>query len=208
MALTPSEILRIRLELGYNGLTLSALPYAFDGITAIFDQVLTPYLQSGLLTTSSTAVVAVGVGNPPADATLTLASVVGLSVMDRMVIDVDTAQETAHISNIVGSTITLALQNAHTPPYAVNQEGAEAVVRDRLNQCIAISARIGRASSRAGVKKADEVEFFAGTGSQRGVIGDLLYLQQHWRTELATACGCGPNINANAGGGGSSLINV
>jgi len=205
LALLASEVTRIKIELGYNGLTLSALPYAFDGITAIFDQVLLPYLQAGLLTTSSTDVVA---ATSPTPVALTLASVTGLAVGDRMIVDVDAAQETAHISGIAGNAVTLALQNAHTHPYQVNQEGAEAVVRERLNQCIAISARIARAGSRAGVKKADEVEFFASNGSQRGVIDDLRTLQAHWRTELATACGCGPNINAGYGGGGSVLVNV
>lgn len=206
MALLTSELWRLKIELGYNGLTLSALPYAFDGITAIFDQVVVPYLESGTLTTSTTVVTAQAA---PTNATLTLASVVGISLGDRLIVDVDTSQEAAHVSAIVGSAVTLALQFAHGTAgaqYQVNQEGAESIVRYRLNQCISIADRIARSANRAGVKKADEVEFFSSGNGQKGVVDDLLRLQAYWRTELATACGCGPNLNPAYGGGGYTCL--
>ena len=42
-ALTHPQLEQAKIELGYNGLTLSALPYALDGVTQIFEQIVGPY---------------------------------------------------------------------------------------------------------------------------------------------------------------------
>jgi hypothetical protein len=206
MSLLTSEVQRIKIELGYNGLTLSALPYAFDGITSIFEQILQQYLQAGELNASSTAITA---STTPTLATLNLSTTpTAMQVNNRIVVDQGAAQEFAYVKTVVPSTgvITCMLQGAHTGSYPVTVEGSESTVRYYLGQCISIADRIGRAANRAGVKKADEIEFFASKGNQRGVIDDLLHLQRYWRTELATACGVGPQLRP--GGGGAYLVSA
>jgi hypothetical protein len=187
MALLMSELQRAKIELGYNALTLSALPYAADGVTEIFEQVVQPYLQAGELNHSSTAVVA---SASPAVVTLTLNTTpTAILVGDRLIVDQDWSQEAAHVQAVTTSTVSLALHKAHSGTYPVTVEGGEAIVRYYLTQCIQIAERISRSATRAGIKRADEVEFFPSTSEQKGVVDDLLRLQRYWRSELAVAIG-------------------
>lgn len=202
MALLTSELQRIKVELGYNALTLSALPYAQDGVTEIFEQVVRPYLQAGELNHSSTAVVA---SSAPAVVTLTvLTTPTAIAVGDRVVVDQDTSQEAAHVQSVTSSTVSIALVKAHSGTYPITVEGGESIVRQFLNECIAISYRISRASTRAGIKRADEVEFFPATTTQRGVLDDLIRLQAYWRNELARAIGVANLRDQGFGSGGGS----
>jgi hypothetical protein len=209
VALLQSELARLKTELGYNALTLSALPYAADGITQLFEQVVQPYLQAGELNHSSTAVVAPSSG-APAVVTLTLLTTPTAIVQgDRLIVDQDGFQEAAHVQNVTLTTVTLALSKAHAGTYPVTVEGGEAIVRYYLGQCIAIADRIVRAAGRAGVKKADEVEFFPSMSNQRGAIDDLIHLQRYWRQELASAVGVAnlrDGRGASGGGGGTQLL--
>jgi hypothetical protein len=199
--LLTSEIQRIKIELGFNALTLSALPYAFDGVTQIFEQVVQQYLQGGALTYSSTAVTA---ATTPTIVSLTVTSATGISVGDRVVVDQDLAQEYSHVSVIAGSTISVALTNAHAGTYPVTVEGGESIVRRYLRECIAIQDKISKVSGRVGVKRVNEIEFFAQTGDQAGVRAELLDLQRYWRNELAAAIGV-PNLREEARGAGQLL---
>jgi hypothetical protein len=194
--LLASELARLKVELGYNALTLSALPYAFDGITAIFEQVVQPYLEGGTLTSSTTTITS---QTAPTPATLTLATVVGVNVGDRLVVDQDLPQEFGHVQSISGSTVTLLLQGAHSGTYPVTVEGGESIARGYLRECILIAHRISRFGARAGVAKADEVEFFATTEKQMGGRGELMALQRYWRNELATCLGV-ENLRESASG--------
>ena len=164
--LLQSELSRVMQELGYSGLTLSALPYAFDGITQIFLQVLQPYIQQGNLTTASTTVMA------NANPTLTTITVASLSsnptsgpttmvVGDTLIVDQGIYQERSYIQAITGNNIQCLLQNPHTGIYPVTVEGGESIVRDRLRDCVNIQLQISGIAPQLGVKKTDEVEFFA-----------------------------------------------
>jgi hypothetical protein len=192
-----SEAQRVMNELGYSGLTLSALPYAFDGVTQIFLQVLQPYIQQGNLTTSSTVVPAT---STPQLATLVVPNISSnptsgpttMAVGDILIVDQDLAQERSHIQTITGTgpySITCLLQNMHVGTYPVTVEGGESLVRLYLRECIYIQQRISASQGRFGVKKADEVEFFATTSQQIGTRGELLAMQSYWRDELAVVCG-------------------
>lgn len=203
--LLTSELARLKDECGYNNLTISALPYTIDGVTQLFEQVVQPFMQGGTLTSCTTTVTA---SLNPANVTLVLGTNVGISVGDRLVVDQDIPQEYTHVQTVLGDgvTITCALQNAHSGSYPVCVEGGEAIVRQKLRECILIQQRISRAGGRAGVKKVDEIEFFAATTEQRGVVDELLGLQRYWRQELCDTLGV-PNLRAAAAGQGQILEN-
>lgn len=205
MSLLNSEVSRIKTELGFNELSLSALPYAIDGITQLFTQVVQPYLNAGELNHSSTAL---AVQSTPTLVTLTLNGPVPTAMLvgDRIVVDQDSFQEFAHATAVTSNTVTLALQNAHNGTFPLTVEGGESTARYCLRQCISIADRIGRAASRAGVQKADEVTFFASTATQNGVIDDLIKLQRHWRNELASALGVANLREGRKGGGGAGAL--
>lgn len=200
-------------ELGYSGLTLSALPYAFDGVTQIFLQVLQPYIQQGNLTTSSTPVTA------NANPTLTAITVASLTsnptsgpttmvVGDVLIVDQGIYQERSYIETITGNVIGCMLQNPHVGTYPVTVESGESLVRACLRECVLIAQRISNVSAQVGIKKADEVEFYASTTTQRSAREELLALQKYWRDELGVVCGL-DNLRSRrpASSGGSMMTN-
>jgi hypothetical protein len=210
MALTNSEVARIKAELGYNVLAVGAEPYI--GITAMFDQVIQPYTTSGLATTSATPVTA---ASTPTPQSLTLGSVAGLAAGDVLVVDVDSRQERATIQSITGLSVTLQLSFAHSGTYPVIQEGGESIIREILRELARLGSGMGSKqsaistlSSRAGIKKVDEVEFFGG-GSSVGAQGldpvtQILKLREYWRDELASVLGI-PRMNVGKNSGGSEI---
>lgn len=185
MALLDSEVARIKYELGYNVLNISAEPYI--GVARVFELVIQPNVLAGATTTSSTAVTAVNAGDPPAPVALTLASAIGFAAGDRVVIDVDDRQETPMVQSVSGSTITVLLSLAHTGTYPVTVERGESVVREHLRYLRDIGKRIGEQMPvQAGVSKADDVDIAVGLD---GPISELKKLQAYWRDELASALG-------------------
>lgn len=211
MALLQSELDLIRFELGWNELTTGAEP--FIGITALFDRVVAPYLRAGLITSSSTSVTA---ATTPTQVNLTLAAVSGTNTQgdavsvhagDRLVIDVDSAQEIATVESISGSVVTLLLSNAHAGTYPVTVEGGESIVRGILRNCRAVGVKIASAMTRAGLKKVDEIEFFASSTGGSTVFSDLVGQQRYWRSELYRAL-FGIGDRSLVGGGSGGLISV
>lgn len=211
MALTQSELQRIRFELGYPNLDTAAEPYI--GIAAFFTQVLQPYLLSGASTTSETTVEAAGTPTPTV---IELASVEGISTGDLLVVDVDARQERATIQHLDGTNATLQLSLAHTGTYPVTVEGAESIIRDILRELrLLTSGMNGQASTlasfraRAGIKAVTgEVEFFGGgqTLASQGIdpLTQINQLREFWRDELATAIGI-PRLNAPQANGGGNV---
>lgn len=187
MALLTSELWRIRAELGYPTITIGAMPYI--DIVSIFEQVILPYTQAGAITTSVTAVVA---ASPASLVTLTLGSSTGFAQQDRVWVDIDDAQEDAHVRSISGNTITLFLAKAHgaTGGYPVTVDGGEAIVRDLLDKIRNVANKQESAATRAGLKKVDEIEFFGSTISGGSTVFDDLSAQrEYWRKELASTLG-------------------
>lgn len=195
MALLDSEIARCKYELGYNVLTVGADPYI--GVARVFELVIQPNLLAGATTTSATVVTAVAAGALPSPVTLTLASVSGISVGDRVVVDVDSRQESATVQNIVGSTITVLLAKAHTGTYSITVERGESIVREILGRLRDIADKLGTSViQQVGIKKVDEIEFFG--GNVYGVRREMQRMQEFWRNELASALGvC--NLRAGIG---------
>lgn len=183
MSLTDNELSRIKAELGYNVLEVGALPYI--GHSELFDQVIQPYLATGTNTTSATSVTAATTATP---ATLTLASATGFTSLARVVVDVDEREEIVTVQAVSGSTITALFKKAHGGTYPVIIEGAESIVRDILRQIRGVQAQITAASSTAGIKRVDVIEFF-GLTTQTSQISSLRGLLMYWRDYLASVLG-------------------
>jgi hypothetical protein len=183
MALTTSDVERIRVELGYNALEVGAEPYV--GVVAIFSQVIQVYLNSGASTTSATVVVA---ATTPTPVTITLASDTGFAAGNRVVVDVDDRQEVVTVQSLAAPAITALLSKAHTGTYPVSVEGGETIVRRILDKIRMVDdAQSDAMLSAAGVKKVDEIEFYDKSG---GSITEVLSAQrEYWRQELADALG-------------------
>lgn len=199
MALTTAEVARCKYELGYNVLAVGAEP--FIGVSVMFDQVIAPFIQAGAITTSSTVVTA---ASPAAVVAITLALATGFTSGDRVIIDVEDAQEITTIRSLSGSAMSVFLAKAHPAGYPVTVEGGEAIVREILGQLRRFSEPRGlmaKALTSAGIKKVDEIEFSDRLDTSRSRI--LRSEQTYWRNELASALGC--ENRRSSGGGGSSI---
>jgi hypothetical protein len=202
MALTTSEIQRLKYELGFNVLAVGAEPYI--GVAALFEQVIQPYTTAGAATTSSTTVVA---ASAPALTTLTVASATGINAGDVLVVDVDSLQERATVRSISGTSVSLLLSKAHSGTYPVVVEGGETLIRDCLRKLASLGlGSVGSTTSaldavrdRAGIKRIDDVEFFdSSSGSPRN---EITALREMWRDELASLLGI---VRLNGPSSGSS----
>lgn len=199
MALTDSEVVRLKAELGYHVLTIGAVPYV--GYTSLFDSVIQVYMQAGAATTSSTTVTA---ATSPTPATLTLASGTGFASGNRVVIDVDDRQEIVTAQNVSGASLTVLLTLAHSGTYPVTVEGGETIVREHLARLRAINEQITSASSTAGIKRVDVIEFYGGGATGNAQI-DVLYKQRdRARDELASILGV-QNMHRLRRSGGQTL---
>lgn len=196
MSLLDSELARIKWHLGFNLLDVGATPYI--GVAAVFEQVIQPYLSGGAATTSSTAVTA---ASAPTPVTLTLASVVGFTAGDPVIVDVDSRQERATVQAVGVSTITVLLSLAHTGTYPVTVEGGESIVRSILKQCDAAWTAYSEVLTSAGLESLGNGEIVWSTESRNSRPTMLKRTLDHWRGELASALGL---ARMNSGSGGCS----
>lgn len=203
MALTTSELWRIRYEAGTALETIGAMPYI--DFLAVFDQVVLPYLQEGADTTTSTAVTSA----VPAPVTLTLADATGVSAHDRVWVDVDDSLEISTVRVVSGSTINLILTKPHSGTYPVTVDGGVARVRNILRKLDKIDLAMLDATDRAGIKKVDEIEFFENKRSGGSTVFSDLYAQRDkWRRELVQALGLPYYRDFTGSGGGSHNVEV
>jgi hypothetical protein len=188
-----SELERCKAELGFN---LISVGQPYIGSTALFEQVIQPYLSAGASTTSATAVTA---ASSPTPVTLTLTSGTGFSTGDRVVIDVDSRQETVTARLVSGVSLTADLQLAHTGTYQVTVEGGESIVRECLTRIRLVRDKMLTAFGAGALKRVDEVEFW-GTGSlsfygqlgqdlmaEREYLASVLGIQSRWSQRRAGA---------------------
>lgn len=201
MALSTSEVQRIRKALGYNVLSAGAEPYIT--YVAVFDRVVQAYLSGGAATTSSTTVAA---ASTPTVVALALASATGITAGDRVVIDVDSLQEVATIRSITGSAISVALTLAHTGTYPVVVEGGETMVRELLRKIAVVDTQLDAAVSTAGLKRAEDIEWYQSSSGFGGSaqLGALYAQRDTLRDELAMLLGV-PNLWRVRRGSGSSI---
>jgi hypothetical protein len=150
LALLTAELDRIKAELGYN---LIGVGQPYIGVTAIFEQVIQPYLSAGAATTSASSVE--GDGTPKS---LTLALATGFSAGARVVVDVDARQETVTVQALAGTTLTALFTKTHSGSYPVTVEGGESLVREKLGELW--TARATRAEAQ-------------GVGALKAITGDI-----------------------------------
>lgn len=187
MSLLDSEIRRIRAELGFNVLKVTAEPYI--SITQIFEQVVQANVTAGAITTSSTSVTATSAD--PAVVALTLADPTGFNAYDRVVVDVDSLQEYATVRSLTGSSISVLLALGHTGTYPVTVEGGESLIRAKLRKIITLETQIDELAPAGAVKKSDDVEFFS-PREMRSILGPAFIAweqRERERRELAALIG-------------------
>ena len=184
MALSDTEIDRIRYHTGSNLLEAGAEPY-IGNVDAVYDAVIQTYTRTAPTTTSSTVVTAAG---SPTPATLTLADATGFEQFERVLVDVDSRLEPATVQSKTGNDITLMLSLAHTGTYPVAVFSGETQIRYLLNMCEELerSSGSGSAINAAGLQRVDEVWFFA-TGSGNNVFKSLSSQLMTWRDRLCMA---------------------
>jgi hypothetical protein len=199
VALSTSELQRIKAELGWNVLSTGAEP--FIGVAMVFEQVIAVYMTAGAATTSATAVVA---SSSPAPAALTLASATGFADGARVWVDVDDRQESATVQHLAGTSMTVLLSKTHAGTYPVYVDGGEGIVRELLGRIKAVKDELGGTFGEGSLKKVDEVEFYQTGLTQFGSTGKALMF---WRDELASVLG---DVSLNRwrrrSGGGSMSV--
>lgn len=192
MALLDSEVVRIRAEMGFHVLTVSAEPYI--SYVSIFDQIIQPYTQAGAKTTSATAV---EITAAPEQKTVVLASATGFASGARVVIDVDARQETVTVQNLSSTNLTALLSKPHAGTYPVTVEGGETILREILASIAATKTQLGLSSGEGSLKKVDEIEFYQSGDTTFGNLGLQL---SFWRDQLAAALGLESMWQAKASG--------
>lgn len=148
MALLQSELERCKAELGYTLIGVGQ-PY-IGGVTALFEQVVQPYLSAGASTTSSTSVTPT---SPVTPQNITLASATGFSLLARVVVDVDARQEIVTVQTLSGATLTALFTKTHSGTYPVTVEGGESLVRSKLTELVAAHTERGKAKGRGALKE-------------------------------------------------------
>jgi hypothetical protein len=151
LALLQSELERCKAELGYN---LIGVGQAYIGVTALFEQVIQPYLSSGATTTSATAVTITTAGTPQA---IVLADADGFDSGARIVVDVDGRQEKLTIQALSGTSLTAQFGKTHSGTYPITIEAGESLVREKLAEIW--TARVTRGQAN-------------GLGALKAVVGD------------------------------------
>lgn len=182
MPLTSGELDRIRAELGYNVLGVGAEPYI--GVQAVFSQVIQPYLREGADTTSSTGVVASAAG---AFVTITVVSATGITLHERIAVDVDDYLEMATVRSVSGTSVGVILKKAHSGTYPVTVDGGLQQVRECLASIYRIHQLIHELEGTGSLKQVDEIQWHDVKGrTHLQVLTDQL---NHWRDELAARLG-------------------
>jgi len=179
--LATAEMSRIRAELFDNVLAGGALPYVAVG--TIYDVIASNVESSATDPTSSSTAV-----NDAGPTVLTLASVTGLSVGTRVVLDVDDAREVVTVRAIVGSTISVVCTKTHAGTYPVEIESPLTIVRGLLADLETVDQQQRTGVANLGVKKVDgEIEFFA--ASEGSTLTSSETYRNRLRSRLAAATG-------------------
>ncbi|HTJ17821.1 MAG TPA: hypothetical protein VL494_13670 [Steroidobacteraceae bacterium] len=199
MALSTSELQRIKAELGWNVLNTGAEP--FIGVAMVFEQVIAVYMTAGAETTSATSVPDT---TEPKQRTITLTSATGFAAGNRIWVDVDDRLESTTIQSLSGANATVVLSKPHSGTYPVYVDGGEAIVRELLARIKATKDELANIFGEGALKQVDEIAFYQ-TGMT--LFGSTAKALMFWRDELASAIG---DVSLNRwrrrGGGGSMSV--
>lgn len=161
MALTTAEQESLRFHLGYGNIGAAGAPYTPDGYLEIIDQVVSANLSTGTETSATTSVSA------NSTTTVTPAAMTGIAANVSLVVDVGDEAEVVVVKAVSGSTFTAKFEKAHTTAgYPISTMCGVARCRMMLWDADKAWGKLQELGivSRAGIKRADEVEFF-GKGS-------------------------------------------
>jgi hypothetical protein len=147
--------------LGYGNISVGAEPYTPDTFYEVFANVVSPYLSTGVETSSVTAITA------GSTTVVTPVSMAGISVNERLVIDVAEQAEIVTVKAVSGSTFTAYFTKAHTSAgYPVSTLRGVGRLRILLAQADAAWQAMTSldVAASAGLKSVDkgDVEWFQG----------------------------------------------
>lgn len=201
MALTTQEIEQLRYHLGYGNLAVGAYPYTPDGFFELFTNVIGPYLTTAAETTATTAVDA---SAGPSVVVVTPASMTGIAVNVRLVVDVGDEAETVVVKAVASTTFTARFSLSHSSAgYPVAVESGVARLRVLLHQADrSRAAMLGPTTAAAGgIQSVDkgEVVWFSGTAVLRS------HLEQYHRIVAAISSLVRVAPVGGSGGGGGRL---
>lgn len=182
MALTTSEIESLRHHLGYGNIGAAGAPYSPDTFLELFSQVVSPNLSTGTETSATTAIAA------GATVSVTPVSMTGILAYGTLVVDVGDEAEAVVVKAVSGSAFTAKFAKAHASTgYPVATMSGLARLRLLLWDADASwrSMTDWALTDQAGVKRADEVEFFGGgwylkdrVGHYRSIVSSIASLVQ------------------------------
>lgn len=198
MPLTAGELARVKAELGYNVLTVGAEPWI--GVSAMFSQVIQPYLGEGNDTTSSTPVSADPAGG---FVTLSVASATGIALHERIAVDVDDYLEMATVRSVSGTSVGVILKKMHVGTYPVTVDSGLIQVRECLAALYETHQKIKELEGTGAIKSVDEIHFHEAKGrTHLQLLNEKL---EHHRNELRARLGVARKPIQRGGGGSCAL---
>jgi hypothetical protein len=176
MALTAGEVEALRRHLQYGNIGVGAYPLSEGGFYEVFYDVISPYLSTGTETSATTAITA------NTTTTVTPASMTGIAVYGRLVVDADEAAEVVTVKAVTASTFVAAFKKAHAASgYPIATDSGVARLRLLLNDADKAFATMtgSTITSSAGLKSVGRgaVEWF-------GAGAVLSAVQQQYRAIL------------------------
>ncbi|HEY3498038.1 MAG TPA: hypothetical protein VGK73_25240 [Polyangiaceae bacterium] len=179
--MSEAEVESLRFHLGYGQVQgVGANAYTPDGFYEIFHQVVAPNLTGDTETTGTTTISA-------GSATVTVASMTGIAVHARLVVDVGDAAEIVAVRATGASSFTAVFANDHAQPYPVAVMGGQARLRLLLHRADALwqAKQSSDISDTAGIEEiVGDVKFFEGNilkareKAYEKVVGELMWLCQ------------------------------
>lgn len=181
MALTAGEVEALRRHLQYGNIGVGAYPNTPDGFYEVFYDVISPYLSTGTETSATTAITA------NTTTTVTPASMTGIAVYGRLVVDADEAAEVVTVKAVTATTFVAAFKKAHAASgYPIATDSGVARLRLLLNDADKAFATMtgSTITSSAGLKSVGRgaVEWF-------GAGAVLSAVQQQYRAILDQIAG-------------------
>lgn len=198
-SLTDDEIARIKTELWDHVLDTGAEPWI--GFHPIYNTIRDHVLSSSVAATSSQTILTVTTA--PLITTITVADPTGISAGIKLVLDCDDSRETCTVRSISGSVVGVNVRKNHGAAgpmtWPVEIESPRTIVRGILFDLGKLELSIADAMDSAGIKRADEVEFF-GPNDGGGVVAQMMANQTRLRLELARRIGLDAYVARKAGG--------
>jgi hypothetical protein len=196
MAITDSEIERLRFFLGWGNLDVAAYPYTPDGFYEVFYGVVAPNLTTGAESTVAVSIAAAGI------VVVTPASMTDIVPWTRLVVDVGSDEETVTVRATTATTFTARFERAHTAPFPIAVDSGTTRLRSLLAKAEAtLAEKTGtKISSAAGLKMVGqgEVEWFGVTSALMATDAQLLSIRRELSSLVRVPLredydGCGPS---------------